>query len=212
MALVFGVLAAVGHGAPRFWIVPVMACWMALHLAALLWPPRPRAPRPDGHLVLRWATWRRALLAVPSAGLFASLGTLWPDPSMRVTGFGLAAVAGTGIWLATAGRVRLTPDAIEPLGWIRAKPAVPWSAITSVTPTTRLAASAVLGPSAGVLLGAGRPWPIRVAGGLDGYPEFLALVLQRAPAAFDALDPRERERLERIARLAAASAAPTREG
>jgi hypothetical protein len=134
----FAVLLVAGLGAPgaerAFLVVAFLACWTAIVWAALLVPPRPQAPVIGGHPVLRWGTCRRVVLSVACAGLFAVLSAISSEASMRIAGLGMAAAVGSVIWSATAGRVRLTQDGIERLRWTRARPAVSWSAVVSVTP------------------------------------------------------------------------------
>lgn len=155
--------------------------------------PRQRGQRADARIVLRIPLWRRLLFATMLPGAFG-IGNadvlLRGEAPLKIA----AALAGTGVvcLALTTERVAFSAEGIQRLAGLGARHSIAWGE------TSRL----VVAPAAMVVHGASGQ-KIAVMGlWLDGYPELVAAVLERAPKqVLRALDEEHREQLLCIAEL-----------
>lgn len=160
--------------------------------------------------MLRHAAWRRWTLA-----LVGPVGVLAPATGWegRERAIGVAAYVLCAALLAStlfADVFSVTASHVARTRGFGRKPKLRWEEIRAVVPTARIAGAVVrklVGPSGGVMLYFGERWPMKVQGTVDGYPEFMAQLLARAPvSSLATLTAAERREVEAIARLAAPGA------
>lgn len=151
--------------------VGLQYCLTAM-VASLVWPPRSHGRRAGADMVMRMHPWRRTAAA---SGLPVALLIGEAEHVLRGE-ISLGAVAGSlavmVVWfVATADRIAVSTDRIQRVGGIGPRHSIPWSTIRGLEIW-----------SAGLRIRGEGGRSIHVPGVLlDGYPEFVAMLLKRAP-------------------------------
>lgn len=164
--------------------------------------PRPHGERAKGKIVLRIPPWRRIVAAsmLPvTALMFSAENILRGDVSLAaVVAVALAAIA---TLVVTSERLAVSTAEIERVAGIGRRHRIGWNEVCGLDIW-----------QAGVRVHGVSGKSIHVPGlWMDGYPEFVALLLERAPAVLvDPLRGDIREMLRTIAALADPSRSPCR--
>lgn len=166
-----------------------------LSLAAfLLAPPRPHGRRAAGTMVMRIPPWRRLTFAstLPvSLAVLRAEDILRGDVSLGAVAGVLAAIA--SVFAVTTDRIEVSPEGIARVAGIGRRQSIAWSEISDLVIF-----------AAGINVQGPRGSTIRVPGlWMDGYPELIRMVLERAPRELlDSIRDESREQLKAIADLA----------